>query len=186
MSEAGKPVTKLLQAWSGGDAAARDELFSTVYDHLRRLAADRISRERPGHTLAPTALVHEAYFRLTDADVPWQDRAHFFAVCANVMRRVLVDHARQRGRHKRGGAAAKLSLDEALAVTADPDPRILLLDEALTSLARVDARKAQIVELVFFGGLTLEEAAQIVGGSIATVHRELKFAKAWMLSEMKA
>lgn len=186
MANASKPVTKLLQAWSGGDEAAPAELFSVVYDQLRSLARRYIRNERPGHTLSPTALVHEAYMDLVDADISWHDRAHFFATSATVMRRILVDHAKSRSRQKRGGRAPVVSLEDAAVVSAEPDPRIVLVDEALTKLAQVDARKAQIFEMSFFGGLTLQEVSHCIGGAPSTLHRDLKFAKAWIVREISS
>ncbi len=131
-------VTQLLQAWRGGNAVARDELLTVVYDQLRRLASRHMRAERPGHTLGATALVHEAYVRLVGAYIPFADRVHFFAAAATMMRRILVDHSKQRGRNKRGGNAPKLSLEEAAFISAEPDARILEIDEALTRLATID------------------------------------------------
>lgn len=181
MADAIKPVTKLLRAWSSGDASAPQELFPVVYNQLRLLAQRHFRAERPGHTLSATALVHEAYLNLVDAHVAWQDRAHFFAISANVMRRILVDHAKRRLTQKRGGGANIVALDEALVVANQPDPRVVLIDEALNRLAQLDARKAQIFELSFFGGMTLNEISGEIGGSSSALHRELQFAKAWML-----
>lgn len=183
MNYANTEVTQLLRASSSGDERAPDQLFPIVYDQLRLLAGRHIRNERPGHTLSATALVHEAYLRLVNAEIPWSDRAHFFALSASVMRRILVDHAKQRLRKKRGGPAPPLSLEEALVASPEPDPRILLVDDALKRLAQIDSEKAEMFELSFFGGMTLEETAHIVGRSIPSVHRELKFAKAWILQE---
>src|SRR5579875_1924067 len=180
MADAKPPVTKLLREWASGNEKAHEELFAIIYDQLRTLARYHIRNEAPGHTLSATALVHEAYLRLADAEIPWNDRAHFFAISATVMRRILVDHAKARTRLKRGGNAPAVSLEEALVVSAEPDPRIIFVDEALNKLAEMDQRKAQIVELSFFSGLTLQEITQVVGGSASTVHRELAFAKAWI------
>lgn len=185
MDEAGKPVTKLLQAWSAGDESASQELFPIVYDQLRLLARRHISHERPGHTLSPTALVHEAFLNLVDLDISWHDRAHFFAIAATMMRRILVDHAKRRLRQKRGGGAVVLSVDDAVVVSAEPDPRILLVDDALKRLAQIDGRKAHVFELSFFGGLTLQEMTDAMGGSVSSLHRDLKFAKAWILHEIR-
>lgn len=179
-----KPVTKLLRAWKSGDENAHDELFPLVYDQLRKLARGHFGRERPGHTLSATALVHEAYLRLADAEIDWHDRVHFFAISATVMRRILVDHAKTRTRKKRGGGAPMLRLEDEVLISAEPDPRIILLDEALTKLAQIDARKARIFELSFFSGLTLEETSRVVGGSQSSVQRELTFAKAWISREI--
>jgi RNA polymerase sigma factor (TIGR02999 family) len=136
--------------------------------------------------LAPTALVHEAYLRLAEVDKRWEDQRHFFAVAAIVMRRILVDHAKERHRQKRGGNAPKLSLDEAIAISDSPDPRILLIDEALNKLARIDERKAKIIELLFFGGLTFDEVSATLGLSHSTLHREVKFAKSWISHEISS
>jgi RNA polymerase sigma factor (TIGR02999 family) len=168
------------------DSPSTEQLFAMVYDQLRVLAAWHLRNERPGHTLPPTALVHEAYLRLADAGRHWQDRKHFLALAAVVMRRILVDHAKERGRQKRGGNAPKLSLDEALLISDSPDPRIILIDEALDQLARIDERKAKIMELMFFGGLTFDEVSETLSLSLSTVHREVKFAKAWISNEISA
>jgi len=186
MSEEKKPVTQLLQAWSAGDPRAADELVPLVYDELRQVAARLMRSERQGHTLAPTALVHEAYVRLADVDIPWRDRGHFFALAANLMRRVLVDHARGQGSQKRGAGAQKVPLDEAFLVPGQLDERLVLIDEALSKLAALEPRKARIIELLFFGGLTYDEAAEVMGISVATLYREMKFAKAWILREIGA
>jgi RNA polymerase sigma factor (TIGR02999 family) len=181
-----KPVTDLLQQWRGGDHNAADELLPLVYEELRKVAARLMRAERPGHTLSPTALVHEAYVRLAGADIPWQDRAHFFALTATLMRRILVDHAKQRGRQKRGGGAEEISLDSAVAISEDMDDRLVLIDEALSKLSTIDGRKGRIIELLFFGGLTYDETAEVMKLSPATLHREMKFAKAWILREVAA
>ena len=186
MADATRPMTQLLAAWRSGDVAARDELFPIVYDQLRRLAGHHLRRERPGHTLAPTALVNEVYLRLAGADTNYADRAHFFKMAATMMRRILVDYAKTRGRKKRGGAVTKLSLDEAIVMSSEPDPRIIEVDRALTKLAAIDERKAQVIELLFFMGVTQDEAAQLLGISASTLNRELKFAKAWMSNELNS
>lgn len=175
----------LLRAWSNGDHAASEEVFTIVYRQLIRLARSHFRDERQGHTLSPTALVHEAYLRLVDADIPWADRSHFFATCATVMRRILVDHAKSRGRAKRGGPQPKISLEEALAVSVQPDPRILVIDESLTRLAREDERKAKAFELSYFGGLTLKETSEVLGGSVSALQRDLTFARAWVLRDLE-
>ncbi len=178
-------VTRLLLEWKGGDAAALDRLLPLVYAELRRIAARHLRHERPGHTLQPTALVHEAYLRLVSApELEWQDRAHFFGVAARLMRQILVDHARARQRAKRGGEVRKVSLDEApeARVTADVD--LLALDEALGRLADLDPQQSRVVELRYFGGLTTEETAEVVGVSPATVKREWTLAKAWLRREL--
>lgn len=171
-------------AWRAGDTDARDRLVSEVYPELHRLAERRLRSEEPGHTLQATALIHEAFLRLVDADVQWTSRAHFFAVAAQVMRRILVDHAKARRRVKRGGGATRVSLDEGLLVAPEREPDLLALDEALTQLQAQDERKAAAVELHYFGGLTYDEVAEVLGISPATVHRELRMAKAWLYHEL--
>ena len=178
-------VTRLLQSWSAGDQGALDELMPLVYDRLRTLAGRYMQAERPDHTLRATALVHEIYLELVDAKVAWQSRVHFYAIAAKLMRRVLVEHARKRGRAKRG-AGAKVTLDEGMAVTPQADPVLLELDEALDRLADLDERKAQLIEMTYFGGLTYDDAAEALGISPATVHRELRLAKAWLYRELKS
>ncbi len=178
-------VSLLLKAWRGGDETVVDKLVPLVYDELRRIAHRHMVRERSGNTLQTTALVNEAYLRLVDVrDVPWHDRAHFFALSAQLMRRILVDHARSRARKKRGGPAQKLSLDEALAVPVQKEANLVELDEALKSLAAVDARKAKAVELRFFGGLSVEDTAEVLGVSVSTVMSDWKLAKVWLLREL--
>lgn len=186
MTEAGKrEITVMLQSWSSGDRSSADQLMPLVYDELRRVAANYARSERPDHTLQPTALVHEAYLRLIDiSTVTWQDRAHFFAVASQVMRHILVDHARTKGRDKRGGAAQKLSLDEAISFAPAQDIGLLKLDEALDQLKEQDERQAKIVELKFFGGLTIEETGEVMGISRATVKREWTIAKAWLFRQL--
>lgn len=177
-------VTQLLRQWSNGDRQALDELMPFVYDQLRRLAANCLRSERPDHTLRATALVNEAYMRLVDADVAWQDRVHFFAVSARMLRRILVDHAKSNNRQKRGGEFQKIPLDEAVLVGPQGDKGIVELDEALKRLAAQDQRKSELIELLFFGGLTYDEAAAALKISPATVHRELTLAKAWLYREL--
>jgi RNA polymerase sigma factor (TIGR02999 family) len=177
-------VTQLLLEWRGGSQQALDALMPVVYDELRRLAQHYMRGERPEHTLQATALVNEAYLRLVDMKVSWQDRAHFFAVAARLMRRMLVDHARAQHRAKREGGP-KVSLDDALEVSCKPASDLLALDEALEELATFDRRKSEIVELHFFGGLSNEEVAEALGISRATVQRELRMAKAWLNHELK-
>jgi RNA polymerase sigma factor (TIGR02999 family) len=177
-------VTRLLRELSGGRKDAFDELMPLVYHPLRRLAARCLASERPGHTLRATALVHEAYMRLVAGDADWHDRVHFYAVAARVMRRILVDYARGQARQKRGSGAGKVSLEDAVVVSAESGPDLLDLDLALEKLAQQDARKSQIVELLFFGGLTYEESAAALHISPATLHRELKLAKAWLHREL--
>jgi RNA polymerase sigma factor (TIGR02999 family) len=179
-------VTRLLSAWRGGDEVAQDRLFKMVYADLRRLAHRYMANERPGQTLQTTALVHEAYLRLVDINqVQWQDRAHFFAVAARVMRRILVDSARARGYQKRGENAEQVELNEALLVTNRPGPDLVALDDALTALADLDPRKSQVVELRFFGGLTTEEVSEVLGVSTDTILRDWKTAKVWLLREIR-
>jgi RNA polymerase sigma factor (TIGR02999 family) len=177
-------VTTLLARWSGGDQGALEELTPLVYDELRRLAGRYMRRERAGHTLESTALVHEAYLRLVDQKVQWQNRSHFFAIAAQLVRRILVDHARTRDRVKRGSGAVKLSLDEALDVPGQRDIEMVALDDALNGLAIIDQQQARIVELRFFAGLSIEETAEAVGVSPATVKRDWVMAKAWLAREM--
>ncbi len=177
-------VTQLLRQWSNGDKQALDQLMPFVYDQLRRLAANCLRAERPDHTLRATALVNEAYMRLVDSDVAWQDRVHFFAVSARMLRRILVDHAKSNNRQKRGGEFQKIPLDEAIIVGPEGDKGIVELDEALKRLAVQDQRKSELIELLFFGGLTYDEAAAALKISPATVHRELTLAKAWLYREL--
>jgi RNA polymerase sigma factor (TIGR02999 family) len=178
-------VTGLLRAWSDGDDAALAQIVELVYPELRDIARRCLSRERPEHTIQATALVHEAYLRLVDiTKVQWQDRAHFFAVGARVMRRVLVDYARARGRVKREGAIRSASFNDALLVSCEPDPMVIRLDEALHQLAKFDSRKAQIVEMRYFGGLTADEIASVLHISPQSVHRDWSLAKAWLVREM--
>jgi RNA polymerase sigma factor (TIGR02999 family) len=177
-------VTRLLKEWGGGNKEAIDELLPIVYQQLRKLASICLRSERPDHTLRATALVHEAYIRLVDADVAWQDRVHFFAVSARLLRRILVDHAKSNKRQKRGGGAEKISLDEAILVGPQVSGGIVALDEALQRLASHDQRKSEIIELLCFGGLTYDETAAALKISPATVHRELKMARAWLHREL--
>jgi len=179
-------ITQLLQQWSGGDKEALDALMPVVYEQLHRLASRCIRAERPDHTLRATALVHEAYLRLIDADVSWQDRVHFFAVSARILRRILVDHAKSSRRQKRGGGAEMIPLDEAVVVGPDSPEGLLELDMALKQLELQDKRKSQIVELLCFGGLTYDETAAALDISPATVHREIKLAKAWLHRELSS
>jgi RNA polymerase sigma factor (TIGR02999 family) len=180
-----KPVTQLLRQWRAGNQQALDQLMSLVYNELHRLASHYMKSERQDHTLQATALVNEAFIRLVDLDVPWQDRTHFFAVAARLLRRILVDHAKSHRRAKRAGGQVKMTLDEVLLPSSEPDKEIIALDDALKSLAAMDERKGQLVELHFFGGLTYDEMAEAVGISQATVHRELRLAKAWLYHELR-
>jgi RNA polymerase sigma factor (TIGR02999 family) len=180
-------VTALLQAWSGGDQAAFDKLAPVVYNELRRLARHYMARERRDHTLQPTALVHEAYLRLADFQrLHWKNRVHFFAISSQVMRRVLVDSARSRGRHKRGGNPQRLPLDECANLGQQHDAALIALDDALTTLAASDARKCRVVEMKFFGGLSTEEIAESLQVSPDTVLRDWKLAKLWLLRELNS
>ena len=180
MAEAATAVTTLLRAWRRGDQAAFERLTPLVYDQLRRLARHYLRGERPNHTLRPTALVHEVYLRLVNLDqVDWQDRSHFFALAARQMRRILVDSARARRFHKRGGGAVSVTFDEALAVSRR-DPDLVALDDALELLAQQDERKVRVVELRFFGGLTNDEIATALGISSDTVTRDWQMAKLWL------
>ena len=176
-----KQVTQLLAAWGRGDETARDELMPLVYEELRRLAHKYIRRERPGHTLQTSALLNEAYLRLVDQkDIQWQDRAHFFGIAARLMRQVLVDYARKRGYAKRGGDARRVSLDDAMIVTQERAAEVVALDDALRSLAKIDPRQSQVVELRFFGGLSIDETAKVLAVSPGTVMRDWTLAKAWL------
>lgn len=177
----------MLKAWSdSGDSEAANRLLPLVYEGLRTVAASYLRRERPNHTLQPTALVHEAYLKLIDiSQINWQDRAHFFAAAAQMMRHILVDHARAKGREKRGGELSHVSLDEAVAFTDEKDFDLLALEDALQQLAAFDPQQSKIVELRFFGGLTIEETAHVLKISPATVKREWTMAKAWLFRRMK-
>lgn len=175
-------VSQLLIDWRSGNRAALDQLIPLVHAELHRMAEECLRGERPGHTLQPTALVNEAYLRLIGASVAWQDRAHFFAVSATTMRRVLVDHARARGRLKRAGRP--VSLEDSLIIAADRADDFLVVNDALDRLEQQDARAARVVELHYFGGLTYEEAAEALGVSAATVDRDLRFARAWLHREL--
>jgi len=179
-------ITRLLVDWRGGDQAALEQLMPLVHDELRRLARRHMAHERVGHTLQATALVNEAFVRLIDVrQVKWQDRAHFFAMSSRLMRRILVDFARSKGYQKRGGGAQKVSLDDALVVATEPGQDLVALDDALNALAAFDARKSQVVEMRFFGGLSVEETAEALNVSVDTVMRDWKLAKAWLLRELK-
>src|SRR5258705_11862907 len=178
-------VTQLLVAWGNGDQTARDQLMPLVYTELHRLAHRHIKKERPGHTLQTSALVNEAFLRLVDQrDVHWQSRAHFFSIAAQMMRRILVDYARSRRFAKRGGNAQQVSLDEELMTSNQRSADVVRLDDALNELASVDLRKSQVVELKFFGGLSIEETAEVLGVSPGTVMRDWTLAKAWLRRAM--
>jgi RNA polymerase sigma factor (TIGR02999 family) len=178
-----KSVTRLLQDWRGGDPQALDQLVPVVYESLHKMAGRCLRSERPGNTLSSTALVHEAYLRLVDADVDWNGRVHFYAVSARVMRRILIDHAKSQGRAKRGGGE-RVAFDEAAVVGAAAPESLLELDAALSRLAAFDHRRSEIVELLFFGGLTYDEVGEALAISRATVDRELRLAKAWLHREL--
>jgi RNA polymerase sigma factor (TIGR02999 family) len=182
-----KNVTQLLADWGSGDKQALEELMAVVYQELHRLADYYLRRERQGHTLQATALINEAYLKIIDQhSVNWQNRAHFFGVAAQMMRRILVDHARSHLYAKRGGGAQKLTLDEALSLPQqERDLELVALDDALQRLEELDAQQAKIIELRFFGGLTIEETAEVLGISPATVKREWSWAKAWLYNEIK-
>lgn len=177
-------VTSLLQASSQGDEEALNKLLPLVYAELRKLANRYLRRERPDHSLQATALVHEAYLRLVGQEVSWQNRAHFFGVAAEMMRRILIDNARKHQASKRGSGAIKLALDEALDMADEKAAELIALDDALKALAVFDEQKSKIVELRFFGGLSIEETAQVMGLSAATVVRQWKLAKAWLYHEV--
>ena len=184
-NESASDITGLLLAWNDGEPAALEKLAPLVESELRRLARSYMRRERAGHTLQTTALINEAYLRLIDArKVQWQNRAHFYGLAARVMRRVLVDFARERNYLKRGGGDWHLPFDEAVAVSAPRDPDLLALDEALTELARFDERKAQVVEMRFFGGLTEKETAVALNVSPETARRDWRLAKSWLLRRL--
>ena len=185
MAEPNEAITEILLAWGDGDESALERLMPIVYAELRRLAHRYMNREREGHTLQTTALVNEAFLKLIDSSrVRWQNRAHFFAVSAQLMRRILVDFARSRHYQKRGGAAQRVSLDGALLVSVARSGDLIALDDALTALAAIDKRKSEVVELRFFGGLSVEETAEALKVSPDTVMRDWRLAKAWLLREL--
>jgi RNA polymerase sigma factor (TIGR02999 family) len=179
-------ITRLLAEWSNGDRQALEKLTPLVYDELRRLAARYLRQERAGHTLQSTALVHEAYMKLVGQNnVQWQNRAHFFGIAAQMIRRILVDYARARKADKRGSGAEKLSLDEAIALPGGQDLDLVALDDALEGLAKIDPRQSRLVELRFFAGLTIEETAEVMQMSLATAKRDWVAAKAWLSREVR-
>ena len=185
-TDSSQEVTGLLQAWSNGDESALEKLTPLIYAELRTLARRYMGRERKGHTLQATALVNEAFLRMIGPSrIEWQNRAHFFALSAQLMRRVLVDFARSRGYQKRGGEAPQVSLDEALMIAPGRTSDLVALDDALSALSKVDPRKAQVVELRFFGGLTAEETAAVLRVSADTVLRDWRLSKVWLLRELK-
>jgi RNA polymerase sigma factor (TIGR02999 family) len=178
-------VTRLLQQWSNGQEQALNRLLPQIHQELRKLAASYLRKERRDHTLQPTALVNEAFLKLIDQRaVKWQNRAHFFGIAAQAMRRILVDHARAHGASKRGDGARKVPLDDAVKIGGTIDVNVLALDEALTRLAAIDPQQSRVVELRFFGGLTMEETAEVMHISPATVGREWRMAKAWLFAEI--
>ena len=185
MESSSHHVTQLLRAWGDGDAGALERLVPLVYDELHRLARRYMAQEHPGHTLQTTALVNEAYLRLVDStQASWHNRSQFFAICAQMMRRILVDWARARQAAKRGGEAHPLELEEALVVSDKPGEDLVSLDDALRELAVLDPRKSRVVELRFFGGLSVEESAEVLKVSVETVMRDWKFAKTWLRREL--
>jgi RNA polymerase sigma factor (TIGR02999 family) len=178
-------ITGLLKAWAGGDRLALERLTPLVYAELRRMAGRYMARERPGNSMQATALVNEAFLRLVEVDdVRWQDRAHFFAISAQMMRRILVDAARARRSEKRGGAVVKVDLNESIDAMPDRGGQLVALDDALDALARFDPRKAKVVEMRFFGGLSAEETAEVLNISPQSVMRDWKLARAWLMREM--
>ena len=178
-------ITELLEQWSGGNQAALDQLYPLVYEELRRLARSYMRREPKGHTLQTTALINEAYVRLVDQhSVRWQNRSHFFAISAQIMRRILVDHARQHLQAKRGGGAKRISLDEVMIVAKERSEEVLMLDEALANLARLDPRRSQVVELRYFAGLNNSEIASVLKISENTVMRDWNLARAWLYQQL--
>jgi len=186
MDEGRHLVTELLQRWSGGDREALDQLVPLVYNELHRLASGYLRNERPDHSLQSTALVNEAYLRLVSLDtMPWQNRSHFYGVAAQILRRILVDHARERNAVKRGAGRNEVSIDQALTVPAQPDLDLVALDESLTRLAEFDPKKAKLVELRYFAGLPVHEVAEAMGISAATVHREWAVARTWLYRDMR-
>ena len=185
MTQNSHEVTQLLIAWSNGDKAALNKLMPLIYHELRQLARHYMNRERPGHTLQTTALVNEAYVRLVNRKgVHWQNRAHFFAIAAQLMRTILVDHARSHAYAKRGGGAHKIALDDAMVVSQKRAAEVVALDDALKRLNEIDPQQSKIVEMKFFGGLTIEETAEVLGLSPATIKREWSSAKAWLYHEL--
>lgn len=185
-SVSAQEVTRLLVEWKQGNQAAVDALVPLVYDELRKLAARYLADERSAATLQPTAVVHEAYVRLVSQNMPdWESRSHFFGVAAHLMRQILVDHARKHKTEKRGAGVANVSLDEAIAFVPESSRSMIALDESLNDLAKIDERKAKVIELRFFGGFSVEEVAQSLGISVATVGREQRFAEAWLHQAMQ-
>jgi len=186
MEENSQHITQLLNQWSNGDAEVLDDLMPLIYVELRRQASGYLRRERVNHTLQPTALINEAYLKLIDQrDVKWQNRAHFFAIAAQAMRRILVDYARERHREKRGGAAENLPIDEALTIVSqEKSVDLVALDEALNKLAKFDERQSRVVELRYFSGLSIDETAEVLNVSNVTIRRDWNMAKAWLHQEI--
>ena len=185
MSSTSHEVTELLRVWGAGDPSALDKLMPLVYDELRRLAHQYMRREKQGHTLQTSALVNEAYLRLVDqSKIDWESRAHFFGIAARLMRQVLVDQARRRHFAKRGGGAIRVSLNEAAAVAQEQSANVIALDDALKGLEKIDRRQGEIVELRFFGGLSIEETADVLKVSPGTVMRDWTFARAWLRNQI--
>ncbi len=184
MSEPSTDVTALLRSASAGESEAQEALYDAIYRELRRMAGGLLQKERSGHTLQPTALVHEVYVRLAGHDTSWDSRAHFFGSAARAMRRILVDYARQRAASKRGGEQKRVTFHDLEIATDDSDVDLLALDEALDALAEVDPRLAHVVHLRYFAGLKIEETAQVTGTSVATVKRDWTYARAWLLERL--
>ena len=182
----GKPITQILRRWQGGDLDAVNDVVPLLYDELLAIARRQLRRERPGHTLQTTALVHEAWVRLAGTEVPANDRAHFLALAAGSMRRVLVDHARRKKADKRGGGAARVDLEDALAISPEPSIDLVELNDALDRLAGVDPRKARIVELHYFGGLEQTDIATVMEVSLSTVEKDLRLARAWFRQQLSS
>jgi RNA polymerase sigma factor (TIGR02999 family) len=181
-----RDVTALLQAWGQGDQGALQKLIPLVYEQLHAAAGRYMASERPGQTIQATALIHETYLRLVNIrQIKWQNRAHFFAMCARLMRRILIDFARSRSSKRRGGAMPQVELDETMVVSFQAGEDLLALDDALNRLAQVDARKSRVVELRFFGGLDVKETAEVMKVSVDTVIRDWKFAKVWLLRDLR-
>lgn len=185
-SPAPDSVTRLLKEWTGGDPAARDLLIAAVYDELRRIAQRHMRKEPTDHTLQTTALVNEAYLRLIEQETPWQGRAHFFAIAAQLMRRILIDHARARDTAKRGGHYGRTTLSDVADLAGARSVDLIALDRALTALAEFDPRQGRVVEMRFFGGLTIQETAEVLGVSHTIVEREWSLARAWLRRELES
>lgn len=181
-----EPVTLLLQAFARGDKGALDSLVPLIYPELRRLAGNHLRHERQGHTLQPTALIHEAYARLVSQDHPdYRNRAHFMAVAAQIMRQILVDHARSRSAAKRGGSAARIPFEETFDVATERPSILIALDDTLNELARKDTQKSRLIEMRYFGGMTAEDSAEVLGISVSEVRRHLRVAQAWLQRELR-